>query len=340
MISKPLVWKTNPENSWRLYRNSDYKLIEPTEPNPKNAQKEKKSQSKPQAYTPFTFTKAKAMTKGSVASTSKGYGIIQSFNEENNTTTVKIEGQTFELPSNEVSGEVPLNITFYNNSIKMEEILYVPIYSTMNEIVEKIEGSFAEGESYASVSLFLNGKELERSADTVEKLKLIPGTKILALSAMKTPLCIKRYNGIIHGGWSINSGNSLGLAFQVSKRIRIIGFAIYKPQTGTMKCTARLVSGTSAKGDSLWSKELSYSEGSAKEDTEKIMLNRPYVVEEGAWMSVIMTFSSQFQGYYGNGGKQTQDGDGEVKFTFKTCDDMSHMNGYDAGNFPELYYYV
>jgi len=341
MMNSPAIWKTNPNNSWRLYRNSDYKLAE-TEPAPKTTNKDKKPQShaKSQAYTPFTFTKAKAMTKGSVACTSQGYGIIQSFNEENNTTVVKIDGQAFELPSHEVSGEVPLNITFYNNSIKMEQVLYLPINSTMSEIIEKLENSFAEGDSYNSVSLFLHGKEMERSTETIEKLKLTPGTKVLALSALKTPLCIKRYGGLIYGGWSISSGNSLGLAFMTSKKIRIIGFSVYRPAQGTMTGTARLVAGTSAKGDSVWSKEFSYTETTNKEDFEKIMFNRPFVVEEGAYWSVILTFSSQFQGHYGNGGKQTLDGDGEVKFTFKTCDDMSHMNGYDAGQFPELFYYV
>ena len=84
---------------------------------------------------------------------------------------------------------------------------------------------------------------------------------------------------------------------------------------------------------------LSYESKDVNE-IQKIMFTKPYTIKEGEFGSVSVNFSTQFTSFYGNGGKAANEGEGEVKFTMKLCEDMPYFCGLEAGQLPEIYYYV
>ena len=335
MSGNTIVWKPNLDNAWRLYRHSDYKLKE-TEP-PKEGKDGKEA--KAQQYSPFSFTKLKPMTKGSVVCTSKGYGLVQSFNENKKTITVKIEGQVVELAEEDVMNEVPLNVVFIKSSVKTEEVMYIPISSTINEMVEKLENSLSD-QGNSSISLFFQGKELEFSTETLEKLKILPNSKLLGLVQPRKPLSLHRFT-LHYKQWNLVSGNIIGISFMPSKNIRVIGFAVYKMTQGTLVAEATMCTGESIKGDVLCTKSISVGEGVDIKDTEKIMWSRPYSVKAGEYVTIFLTINGQCSTNYGSGGKQQMEGEGDITMTFKLPTDLpSHLNSIDNGQFPEFYYYA
>lgn len=339
MSSNSVIWKTSPDNLWRLYKNTDYKIHD-NQLSKESTDKKSNPKGKPQISSPFSFTKLKPMTKGSLACTSKGYGIIQSLNEDKKTITVKIEGQIYELSEEEVVNEVPLNVVLLTNSLKLEEVLYIPTSCTINEMIEKLESSLEEQGGYFSLSLFFNGKELESSFETLEKLRIMPWSKLLGVIKLKKPLSIKRYT-LTYTGWNLSVGSVLGLSFMPSKNMRIIGVGLYKPQQNQLNAVLNLISGQSIKGDVLWTKSITLQETKDKDEVERIMFNRPFLVRGGEYVSITLTFNAQCTSHYGNGGKPTVEAEGEIMFSFKVPDDMpQHMNGHDAGQFPEIYYYA
>lgn len=337
MSAHTIVWKPNLDNAWRLFTHSDYKLKE-IEP-PKEG-KGSKEPIKPQQYSPFSFTKLKPMTKGSVVCTSKGYGLLQSFNENKKTITVKVDGQILELAEEDVMTEVPLNVVFIKSSVKIEEVIYTPISATINEIVEKLENSLSDQGNVSSISLFFQGKELEFSTETIEKLKIMPGSKLLGLVQPRKPLMLGRFN-LQYKQWNLAVGNIIGISFMPSKNIRVIGFGVYKMTQGLMVAEATMCTGDSIKGDVLTSKSISVGEASDIKDVEKIMWSRPCSVRAGEYVTIFMTVTAQCTTNYGSGGKTQAEGEGDVTMTFKLPNDLpSHLNSQDNGQFPEFYYYA
>lgn len=341
MIDNAAIWKTNPNNSWRLYSHTDYKPPEIQESS--KEQKEKKNastQAKSQTSTAFSFTKSKPATKGSIACTSKGYGIIQAFNEEKGVTSVKIEGQVHELSQEEVFNDIPLNVVFLNNSMRMEEVIYLPISSTMNDLMDRLESSLDNSDGSCAVSLYSNGKEIAGSSETLEKLKILPWSKYLGIVTMKKPLTVKRYVSS-SSGWSIGQSNQLGMCFTPSKTIKVIGFAMYRPQQGTLTGTASFYHGSFPKpGEDLGSKSVTITESATADDLEKIMFKKPFTVNAGESGSVMFVVNNQSMCHYGNGGKAVTEGEGGVSFTFKVCDGLPYLYGIDSGPIPEIYYYA
>lgn len=335
MSGKIIVWKPNLDNVWRLYNHSDYKLKEIEPPKEGKDGKETKAQQ----YSPFSFTKLKPMTKGSVVCTSKGYGLVQAFNENKKTITVKIEGQVMELAEEEVMNEVPLNVVFIKSSVKTEEVMYIPISSTINEMVEKLENSLSD-HGNSSVSLFFQGKELEFSTETLEKLKIMPGSKLLGLVQPRKPLSLHRFN-LEYKQWNLVSGNIIGISFMPSKNIRVIGFGVYKMTQGTMIAEAAMCTGDSIRGDVLTSKSITVGESSDIKEMDKVTWSRPYSVKAGEYVTIYLTVTGNCTTNYGSGGKQQMDGEGDISFTFKLPNDLpSHLNSMDNGQFPEFYYYA
>lgn len=353
MVDSSAVWKTNPDNSWRLYHNTDYKAPQIAQ---EKEEKSKETQSPPgkgksQTQSSFTFTKTKPATKGSVTCTTKGYGIIQAFNEEKGTVSVKIEGQVHELPQEEVLNDIPLIVVFLNDSMKMEQIFYLPITSTMNEVIERVENSMGEGGDSSSVSLYTNGKEIQGSTETLEKLKILPGTKFLGIMRAKKPVTVNRFPMVL-SGWGLSPGTIIAVTFTASKTIRVIGFGMYKPTYNNMTGTANIHKGTSFNGQTAFASEtVSVASTNQKPaglsgfghetaSIEKIMFKKPLLLKPGEQAVVSFNPTSQCTTQYGNQGKQSCEGEGGVTFTFSPCPDAPFSSSYDSGQLPEIYYYL
>lgn len=234
--------------------------------------------------------------------------------------------------------DIPLKVVFLNNSTRMEEIVYFPVSSTMNELMDRLESSLDSDGS--SVSLYSNGKEIAGSSETLEKLKILPWTKYLGIVKMKKPLTVKRFTSNC-SGWTVTQGNQLGMSFSPSKTIKVIGFAMYRPSQGTLNGTASFYHGTVPKpGEDLGTKTVAITESATPEDFEKIMFKKPFIVRAGEFGSVMFVVSNQSMCHYGNGGKQISEGEGEVSFSFKVCDGLPYLYGVDSGPIPEIYYYA
>lgn len=353
MVDSSAVWKTNPDNSWRLYTNTDYKAPQVAQ---QKEEKSKETQSpgpkaKSQGPSAFSFTKTKPTTKGHVTCTSKGYGVIQSFNEEKGTVSVKIEGQVHELPQDDVLSDIPLTVVFLNDSMKMEQIFYLPITSTMNEVIERVESSMGQEGDSSSVSLYTKGKEVQGSTETLEKLKILPGTKFLGVMRQKNAVTLNRFPMVL-SGWGISPGTVLAISFSVSKTIRVIGFGMYKPTYNTLSGTGSLYRGANINGQTAFASETITVNSTNQKGTgtifganevaqiEKIMFNRPLLLKPGEHAAVAFMPTSACTTQYGNQGKQNCEGEGGVNFTFGPCPDAPFSSSYDSGQIPEIYYYL
>lgn len=353
MVDNSAVWKTNPDNSWRLYNNTDYKppqVTQQKEEKPKETQSPQ-TKAKSQGPSAFTFTKTKPATKGSVTCTSKGYGIIQSFNEDKGTVSVKIEGQVYELPQDEVLSDIPLTVVFLNDSMKMEQIFYLPITSTMNEVIERVESSMGDGPDASSVSLYTKGKEVQGSTETLEKLKILPGTKFLGIMRQKNAVTVNRFPMVL-SGWGISPGTTVAISFNASKTIRVVGFGMYKPTYNTLSGTGSIYKGVNLNGQTAFASEtITVNSTNQKQPSmfgahteianiEKIMFNKPLLLKPGEHAVVAFVPTSQCTTQYGNQGKQSCEGEGGVTFTFGSCPDAPFSSSYDSGQIPEIYYYL
>jgi len=334
------IWQTNTQNEWRLYKNTDYKL--PTLKEKEDEDPKNKSKNKPPTDSPFFFNKTKQEVKGTTICTPKGYGIIQSIDPEKNTITVKVQGIIHEFDKNDVMNELPITLIFLKEATKLEEIIYLPVNSTIKELFERIENSRSTEENLVDVKLYFAGKELEKSDETLEKLKLTPHSKFLATSSMGKPSCVHRFTSS-QNGWCIGGGGIDGISFQASKNIRVIGFSVYAPTTaGGVECNLKLFGGDNTKSPLLWSQttKISKIDGEADSKPVKVMFDRAYALKTGDHFSCTAAFTTSSSCHYGSGGELTMVGENEVSFTFKGCTGAHNGTSTGSGQIPEIFYYV
>ena len=334
------VWQVDSENKWKLYKNTDYKL--PTLKDKEEEDSKNKNKNKAPVDSPFFFNKIKQEVKGTVICTPKGYGIIQAIDTEKNLITVKVQGIIYEFDKNEVMNELPITIVFLKEGTKLEEVIYVPVNSTIKELIERVESSRASDENLVDVKLYFEGKELEKSDETLEKLKLNPYSKFLATSAMGKPSLISRFTSS-QNGWCIGGGGIDGISFQVSKNIRVIGFGLYPPTTtGGVECNLKLYAGDNTKSPLLWSQTTTISKIDGEPDNKavRVLFDKPYALKVGKHFSCTAAFTTSSSCHYGNGGGVTMTGENDVSFTFKGCTGAHNGTSTGSGQIPEIYYYV
>jgi len=346
MYSSIPIWKTDLENHWGLYTRTDYKLPVATEDPNKQKEKEKnKSKAKVAVDTPFYFNKLKQEIKGTVICTPKGYGIIQTIDQEKNTISVKVQGVVYDFDKSEAMTELPIHVIYLKDSMKVEETIYLPVNCSIKDVFEKIENSLGvlEKENIVDIKVFFQGKELEKSEDTLEKLRIIPHSKFLTTYMPGKPMMVKRFT-FANQGWCVASATNFdGISFQTSKNIRIIGIGMYPViNNENAAATLKLYQGDSTKSDLVCSQEVIVSKNVGEPDSQptKVMLSRPYFVKAGEYFSCTMNFTVSGNSYYGSGGQNKVEGEGEVTFNFKACVGANNGTGPSSGQIPEIYYYL
>ena len=340
MASSTALWRTDRSNHWGLYTNSDYKLppvvVDPAK-DPKS-----KLKGKIPADCPFYFNKSKQETKGTITCTPKGYGIIQSIDQDKSIITVKVQGVVHEFDRSEVLSEIPITIVFMKGSTKVQEIIYLSVTSTLKEMFDKVQNSLDSGDSLIEAKLYSQGKELEKTDETLEKLKIAPFSKILATYTPGKPLRVSRY-ATNCAGWCIGSSGLDGISFSASKNIRVIGFGIYPPTGNSeMTGTAKLHQGDGTKGTLLWSEDIKVAKNATESDSTAYRINfdKPYLLKQGDFFACTISFTGSGNSYYGNNGKVTTEGEGDVTFTFKNCEGAHNGTNSGSGQIPEIYYYA
>jgi hypothetical protein len=156
------------------------------------------------------------------------------------------------------------------------------------------------------------------------------------------PLTLKRYP-TSQAGWCVGGSGIDGICFQTTKPVRVIGFGIY-PSTGqeTVSGTGKLFQGENTNSTMLWSSEITMTKCEDPNDHKaiRILFDKPYLLKAGEYFSVTVAFVGNGNCYYGSGGLNKVEGDGEVTWSFKNCGGASNGTGPSSGQIPEIYYYA
>jgi len=337
--SNPVVWRLNADNKWHLFNNTQFQLPVIKEDNSKNQKDASKKLNKKEKKTPFYFAKIKAETKGSLVYTPNGYGIIQGMKSDLNIITVKVNNEVQDYSKYDVTNEIPICLTYISNSGKREDKTILPIHSTAKDIIDRIEND-AEGETPMAARIFYNGKELNKSNDTLEKMAIKPFSKFLIMASLGKPLFVNRFP-TVYQGWGYSASSVDGVTFSPSKDVRVIGFGIYTPDNDTtVNGTAKFIQGNDAKGAPVYTKEVAVVKGdNAENKIWRFMFDRPMRVKAMEQFCCVVEMKGGNTSY-GSGGLVSAVGESDVTFTFSECVGSGNGTGPSSGQIPEIYYYA
>lgn len=331
-----LTWRYNFQ--WLLFSNNVSILKSKLKENPEKNNSEKKPLQK--LKSPFYFSLRKPETKGSVIYTPDGYGIIQDISSSLVKIPVKINNKINEYSLEELMPDIPLTLMKMNNSTFCEEKITVPAFSNASDIIDKIE-LLNEGEAFFSAKIFLRGKELSRTNDSLEKLQVFPNTKIIVISSLGKPYSVNRFI-TSYQGWGY-SNSCDGITFSPSRDIRVIGFGIYTPdkEKSSLDGVAKFVYGNDGKASPLFSKEVSVTKDEADPENKiyKFYFDKPYRVKAGDQCSCVVEMRSG-NSFYGSSGTTSVTGEQDVVFSFTECVGSTNGTSSSSGQIPEIYYFV
>ena len=352
MEAKRRLWKLNDIDQWELFNQvKGEEDIQPTSlitATKNEAASQEKAGTKASSQL-FYISKTKQEVKGATIYTPKGYGIVQNVIPEKNIITVKINNEIIDFERSEVSNDILIEFIHVQEGAKRSEKISFPIQSTVQDISDRISSQYDDPNLIAR--LFFKGKELELSNDTLDKLGIIQGSKILVMKKSGKVYSVYRFTQVL-SGWALGHNSFEGISFSTSNDIMVTGIGLYTPmhQISGVIATVKLIQGDSpdAFPDCTAEAELRIS-GIPNAKIQKVSFDKPVLVKEDEiWtIAVVISMSSDTQSifgcqsYYGNLGNPTILGEADVTFTFSNCygkRQKSQTNIY-AGQIPEIYYY-
>ena len=341
----PVIWKLDHENCWELFSNTDHQPPFSLEESSDDKDLKEKSKAKTNTDSPFYITKQKQEVKGTTICTPKGYGIIQSVDHIKDTIQVKIQGIIHEFDKKDAMNEVPISILLISNSMKTEQTFYFPANSTLQEVFSKLENSIESKTKHIELNLFLEGKELTPSNDTIEKLRINPFTKIIATIRQGKTYTISRFLNISQG-WGVGNRCIDGVAFHTSKNIRLIGVGSYPFENpSSLNCVINLHAGEGIAGEIIYTQEavvMKKSEDNVSKTAIRLMFDKPVLLMANEPYTLTIMFRSSGSCCYGTQGKASVEGEDGTVFSFKYASIGDNDNGTEVGSglLPELYYYT
>lgn len=336
-FNSDLTWRPF-RNEWLLFTENN-KLIQ-NKPQPQKA-KSKETPPQKSHNQNFFYSARKPESKGSLVYTPDGYGILQDASPSLLKFPVKIKNKINEYSLSELTIDIPLTLLCISSSIPYKETLTIPVFSTSADIIEKIESSLTKDDLNSSSKIFFQGKEMTKSLDSLEKIGILPNSKILVAFSLGKPLTISRFTAVDEG-WGY--GNNVdGIAFSVSKDIRIIGFGIYTPSREKEPLTGvgKLFLGSEAKDNPLFCKELSIfkDENDVENKVFRFVFDKPFKIAARESYSLTIQMKGS-DSYYGSAGSSVVNGEKDVVFTFVNCSGSNNGTGTSSGQIPEIYYYA
>jgi len=189
--------------------------------------------------------------------------------------------------------------------------------------------------------IFFQGKELNKSNESLEKMGVVPFSKFLVIAAMGKPLTVSRFAST-EQGWGYSNSSIDAITFTASRDIRVIGFGLYTPENDTaVTGTAKFVSGNDAKGPIIFQKEVSVVRNLDNPENKvwRLMFDRPVKVKAGDIYCCVVELKSG-NSYYGSGGNYTATGEQDIIFNFTECVGSFNGTGPSSGQVPEIYYFA
>ena len=337
-----IIWRLNNNDKWVLYSNNHIQLTPLIQQDKltNSNDKPKSKKEKKESNSAFYFAKVKSETKGTLVFTPKGYGIVQNLKSDQNMITVKVNNEILDFTRQQVANEIIISLCFVTNSGRREDKIILPIHSTAKDLIEKIEAE-QDSEKCMGNRIFFQGKELNKTNETLEKMGIVPFSKLLIIAALGKPLTVNRFP-TNYQGWGFSETSIDAISFSPSRDVRVIGFGIYTPENDTLvEGIAKFIQGNDVKGLILFAKDVRLSKNTENSEDKiyKFMLNRPVRVKAGEQYSCSVEFKKGST-YYGSGGVATPSGEQDVIFTFTDCIGSSNGTGVGSGQIPEVYYYV
>ena len=323
----PSVWQQDKKGEWKLYFNTD---IKPNSSSTKNPEVNK------------TITNnnilGKKLVLGTLVMTKKGIGRLIKINQEIANIRFKEDIKEEQFNINEISNNFNCFIYDYfdgnSNIIKLK----LNVLGKIEDIFEKLEKIKKINRNECNYSLIFKGKLLIKDY-TYEQIDLLNNSKFLLLKEQKIKYTVSRYAAVSQY-WFISSLD--GICFSTSQKIKLIGIGLYgSHENKIIDSTIKILEGSEITDKIILEENIEVSPAINKfYPISQIYFSKPLVCKQNQDYCILLNSKMSTNAYYGRQGKSFVEGEKGVDFTFKRISGRLSKTSVEAGNFPELYYYI
>lgn len=112
--------------------------------------------------------------------------------------------------------------------------------------------------SYIEYTIIYKGYELKKSTENLEKLGIVPYSKLFLISKIGKPLVVNRFI-YIYNGWGYTTYDEC-ISFITNKDIRVMGYGIYtSDRVASFSATAKFMLGSVSDNNVLFQKNIQIS---------------------------------------------------------------------------------
>ena len=324
----PSVWQQDQKGEWKLYFNTESELISSQSSSSQEQSKLKKNNNLSEMN----------LILGTLVMTPKGIGRLIKNNSGICTIRFKEDIQEEQFPVNIISN-------FFNCFITDFLKGNIDIIRLKLKVSGKVEDIFTELEKLKKINqnenkyFLIFDKKLLKKDYSFEQLNILNNSKFLILRKNKVAYTVSRYINIRQYWYMYNID---GICFSPSQRIKLIGVGLYgSHENKIINGTLKILDGPSTMSKTIIEENVEISPSSNKMGAiTSIYFSKPVFCKQNQDYSVILYTKTSANAFYGTNGKSYIDGEKGVGFTFKRVQGKSGGTNVEAGNFPELYYYI
>ena len=324
----PSVWQQDEKGEWKLYFNTESELISSQSLSSQDQKKIKKNNNLSEVN----------LILGTLVMTPKGIGRLIKNNSEIATIRFKNDIQEEQFHVNNISNYFNCFIIDYLNG--STDIVRLKL-----KVSGKVEDIFTELEKLKKINQNENNyflifdKSLLKKDYSFEQLNILNNSKFLILRKNKVAYTVSRYINIRQYWYMYNID---GICFSPSQKIKLIGVGLYgSHENKIINGTLKILDGPSTMSKIILEENIEIYPSSNKMNAiTSIYFSKPVFCKQNQDYSVIFHCKTNANAFYGTNGKSFIDGEKGVGFTFKRVQGKNGGTNVEAGNFPELYYYI
>ena len=323
----PSVWQQDKKGEWKLYFNTD---IKPNSSSTKNPEINK-------AMTNNNIS-GKNLVLGTLVMTKKGIGRLIKINQEIANIRFKEDIKEEQFNINEISNNFNCFIYDYSDGNTNIIKLKLNVLGKIEDIFEKLEKIKKINRNECNYSLIFKGKLLIKDY-TYEQIDLLNNSKFLLLKEQKIKYTVSRYAAVSQY-WFISSLD--GICFSTSQKIKLIGIGLYgSHENKIIDSTIKILEGSEITDKIILEENIEVSPAINKfYPISQIYFSKPLICKQNQDYCILLNSKKSTNAYYGRQGKSFVEGEKGVDFTFKRISGRLSKTSVEAGNFPELYYYI